>query len=111
MPIFTVEAVDAKGKRIKAEIDASNANDAITKLKAKGYKPTNVKEKGGQPAPDTKVTHAPPKEDGGGPPGPAGGGPPIAAVPMSKKGGGCCAAPNACTSSAWTTSPRRRSGS
>ena len=44
MPTFSVEAMDNKGKRIKADIDASSANDAIAKLKQKGYKPMNVKE-------------------------------------------------------------------
>lgn len=86
MPIFTVEAIDAKGKRIKAEIDASNPNDAITKLKAKGYKPTNVKEKAGAAPPP----EAPPAaKDGGGnhgAGGPAPGAPPVGAVP-AKKGG------------------------
>ncbi|HXX94351.1 MAG TPA: type II secretion system F family protein, partial [Planctomycetota bacterium] len=45
MPTFSVEAMDNKGKRIRADIDASSANDAIAKLKQKGYKPMNVKEK------------------------------------------------------------------
>ena len=45
MPTFTVEAMDNKGKRVKAEIDANSANDAIAKLKSKGYKPMNVKQK------------------------------------------------------------------
>ncbi len=64
MPTFSVEAIDAKGKRIKAEIDASSANDAITKLKAKGYKPTNVKEKTGGAAAEAPA--ASPAKDGGG---------------------------------------------
>ena len=50
MPTFSVEAMDNKGKRIKADIDASSANDAIAKLKQKGYKPMNVKEKAGSAA-------------------------------------------------------------
>jgi type IV pilus assembly protein PilC len=45
MPTFSVEAMDSKGKRIKADIDASSANDAIAKAKQKGFKPMNVKEK------------------------------------------------------------------
>ncbi len=52
MPTFTVEAMDSKGKRIKAEIDATSANEAIAKIRQKGYKPMNVKEKAdGQAAP------------------------------------------------------------
>ena len=50
MPTFTVEALNAEGKRIKADVDAASANEAIGKLKAKGYKPMNVKEKGAAPA-------------------------------------------------------------
>ena len=74
MPTFTVEAMDAKGKRIKTEIDAKSANDAIAAAKSKGYKPMNVKEKAGaslaaptatatpppQPAPGTGRAAAPP---------------------------------------------------
>ncbi|MFN3485012.1 MAG: hypothetical protein ACK44W_05970, partial [Planctomycetota bacterium] len=62
MPTFTVEAIDAKGKRIRADVDASSANEAIAKVKQKGYKPMNVKEK----------ATAPPAV----PPGPAPGTPP-----------------------------------
>src|SRR6187455_398332 len=82
MPTFTVEAMDAKGKRIKTEIDARSANDAIAAAKSKGYKPMNVKEKAGaapsaptatatpppQPAPGTARASAPPP-----PPPPTGG--------------------------------------
>jgi type IV pilus assembly protein PilC len=45
MPTFTVEAMDNQGKRVKAEIDATSANDAIAKAKQKGLKPMNVKPK------------------------------------------------------------------
>jgi type IV pilus assembly protein PilC len=68
MPTFTVEAMDGKGKRIKTDIDAPSANDAIAKLKSKGYKPMNVKEKAGhaaEPAPTASATATPP------PPGPS----------------------------------------
>ena len=61
MPTFTVEAMDGKGKRVKAEIDAASANDAIARLKSKGYKPMNVKEKAEAAAAPTKTaTAAPP---------------------------------------------------
>ena len=39
MPTFSVEAMDAKGKRIRTDIEAPSANDAIAKVKSKGYKP------------------------------------------------------------------------
>lgn len=60
MPTFTVEAMDAKGKRIRTDVDAASANEAIGKLKAKGYKPMNVKEKGGAAAPAAPAATATP---------------------------------------------------
>jgi type IV pilus assembly protein PilC len=63
MPTFSVEAMDAKGKRIRTDIEAPSANDAIAKVKSKGYKPMNVKEKGGaapEPAPTAAATATPP---------------------------------------------------
>ena len=47
MPKFTYEALDAKGKEVKAEIDALSSNEAISKLRNKGLFPTKVKAKGG----------------------------------------------------------------
>lgn len=46
MPKFTYEALDAKGKEIKSEIDALSSNEAISKLRNKGLFPTKVKAKG-----------------------------------------------------------------
>jgi type IV pilus assembly protein PilC len=87
MPTFSVEAMDNKGKRIKADIDASSANDAIAKLKQKGYKPMNVKEKAGSAAVATPpptpaaapASHAPPAR----PSAPA----PMSVVPTGGKSG------------------------
>ena len=82
MPTFTVEAMDAKGKRIKTDIEAGSANDAIAKVKSKGYKPMNVKEKAGAAAPAATATPPPTQAPGTGraaaappppPPPPAGG--------------------------------------
>ena len=44
MPTFTVEALNAEGKRIKADVDAASANEAIGKLKAwvHGWKQSHV---------------------------------------------------------------------
>ncbi len=42
---FTVEAVDAAGKKIKVDVEAASANEAISKMKGRGFKPLNVKEK------------------------------------------------------------------
>jgi type IV pilus assembly protein PilC len=44
---FTVEAVDSAGKKIKVDVEAASANEAITKIKGRGFKPVNVKEKAG----------------------------------------------------------------
>ncbi len=87
MPTFNVEAIDGKGKRIKAEIDAASANDAIVKLKQKGLKPMNVKEKAGAPA---AVATPPPTPAAGKPATGASGGPAatISAVPTSGKAPG-----------------------
>ncbi|HLY75588.1 MAG TPA: type II secretion system F family protein [Planctomycetota bacterium] len=62
MPTFTVEAMDAKGKRIKTEIDAKSANDAIAAAKSKGYKPMNVKEKAGSTPSAPAATATPPPQ-------------------------------------------------
>lgn len=45
MPIFTYEAVDNKGKKIKAEVEATSQADAMGKVQAQGLFPTNVQQK------------------------------------------------------------------
>ncbi len=47
MAIYAYEAVDNKGRKVKAEVEAANTQDAISKVHSMGYFPTNVKEKGG----------------------------------------------------------------
>ena len=59
MPIFTVEAIDTKGKRIRAEIDASSPNEAISKLKARGFKPTKINQKAESPDDGPAAVEAP----------------------------------------------------
>lgn len=82
MPTFTVEAMDSKGKRIRTDIDAASANDAIARMKSKGYKPMNVKEKAGAaPEPATATATPPPQQV----PGTQRAAPPIAAVPTGGK--------------------------
>ncbi len=84
MPTFTVEAMDSKGKRIRAEIEAANANDAIVKLKQKGYKPMNVKEKtaaAAQPPPPPAPAAAAPGGERPRKPAPA----PVSTVPTGGK--------------------------
>ncbi len=46
MPVYAYEAVDNKGRKVKAEVEAANTQDAISKVHSMGYFPTNVKEKG-----------------------------------------------------------------
>ena len=61
MPTFTVEGMDSKGKRVRADVDAASANEAIGKAKAKGLKPMNVKEKAAAaPAAAPAATETPP---------------------------------------------------
>src|SRR5437016_13793311 len=47
MATFTFEAVDSKGNKVKKEVDASDREDAMTKIKGMGLYPTKVKEKDG----------------------------------------------------------------
>ncbi|HUN82379.1 MAG TPA: type II secretion system F family protein [Phycisphaerae bacterium] len=47
MPIFQYEAMNAAGQEVKDEIDAPSSEDAIAKIRALGYFPTKVKQKGG----------------------------------------------------------------
>src|SRR5688500_3767359 len=45
MPSFTFEAVDGKGNKVKKDVDASDRDDAMAKIKGMGLFPTKVKEK------------------------------------------------------------------
>lgn len=45
MAVYTYEAVDSRGKKVKAEIEAASSQEAISKVHKMGYFPTNVKEK------------------------------------------------------------------
>jgi len=47
MASFTFEAVDAKGNKVKKEVDAEDRDDAMAKIKGMGLFPTKVKEAGG----------------------------------------------------------------
>ncbi len=80
MPTYTVEAMDNKGKRIKAEIEATSANDAIAKMKQKGFKPMNVREKADGRQAATPAVAPPPAGSGMGP-AQAGAAPAVAAIP------------------------------
>ena len=45
MPVYQFEAMNQAGQPQKGTIDASNSEDAIQRIKAKGYFPTSVREK------------------------------------------------------------------
>ena len=48
MALFVYEAVDRSGKTVKGQVEASNRDEALAKLRADGYYPTSVKQsKGG----------------------------------------------------------------
>ena len=45
MPVFTYEAMDAKGKPVKGTLpDVANQNEALSRLKEMGFFPTKVVE-------------------------------------------------------------------
>lgn len=46
MPVFKYDALDAKGKEVKAEIEALSNKEAISKIRKKGLIPTKVRSKG-----------------------------------------------------------------
>lgn len=50
MPTFTFEAMNSSGQEVRDEIDAGSSEEAIQKIRAKGYFPTKVKEKAGKKA-------------------------------------------------------------
>src|SRR5688500_3410187 len=45
MPTYAFEAMNSSGKEVKEEIDAANSDEAIAKIRGKGYFPTRIKEK------------------------------------------------------------------
>ncbi|MGQ3684064.1 MAG: type II secretion system F family protein [Candidatus Loosdrechtia sp.] len=44
MPVFQYNAVNAKGKTVKDKIEASGSDDAVVKIRALGYFPTDIRE-------------------------------------------------------------------
>ena len=46
MPVFKYEALDARGKEVRAEIEALSNKEAISKIRKKGLIPTKVRSKG-----------------------------------------------------------------
>lgn len=48
MPTFAFEAMNSSGQEVRDEIEANDSQEAIQKIRAKGYFPTKVKEKAGK---------------------------------------------------------------
>ena len=63
MPTFAFEAMNSSGQEVKEEIDAASSEEAIAKIRGKGYFPTKVREKaakkgGKKKAADTEVVQS-----------------------------------------------------
>lgn len=61
MPTFAYEAMNSSGQEVKDEIEAGSSEEAIAKIRQKGYFPTKVREKAGK----KKVAKKEKKEDTG----------------------------------------------
>src|SRR6266513_5435057 len=48
MPTYAFEAMNSSGQEVKDEIDASTSEEAIAKIRGKGFFPTKVREKAGK---------------------------------------------------------------
>ncbi len=59
MPVFAFEAMDAKGQKVKKEIEADSRDEALNKIRGLGYFPTKVKEKAGGGKGDGAAAAAP----------------------------------------------------
>lgn len=46
MPVYQFEAMNAQGQEVRDEIEASSQEDAVQKIRAMSYFPTNLREKG-----------------------------------------------------------------
>ncbi|HEX5242266.1 MAG TPA: hypothetical protein VFW23_03310, partial [Tepidisphaeraceae bacterium] len=45
MPTYAFEAMNSSGQEVKDEVDAASSEEAIAKIRGKGYFPTKVREK------------------------------------------------------------------
>jgi type IV pilus assembly protein PilC len=43
MALFNIDVLDTAGKKVRVQVDAANAQDAILKVKVRGYKPVSVR--------------------------------------------------------------------
>lgn len=59
MPTYSFEAMNSSGQEVKDEIEASSNDDAIAKIRAKGYFVTKVREKSGKKKVNKKSSAGP----------------------------------------------------
>jgi type IV pilus assembly protein PilC len=45
MPTYAFEAMNSSGQEVKDELDAADSQEAIAKIRQKGFFPTQVREK------------------------------------------------------------------
>ncbi len=50
MPTYAFEAMNSSGQEVKDEVDAASSEEAIAKIRGKGYFPTKVREKAAKKA-------------------------------------------------------------
>src|SRR5438067_7544142 len=50
MPTYAFEAMNSSGQEVKEDIEAASPDEAIQKIRGKGYFPTKVKEKAAKKA-------------------------------------------------------------
>ncbi|MCS7034770.1 MAG: type II secretion system F family protein [Phycisphaerae bacterium] len=60
MPIFAYEAMNSSGQEVKDEIEAASSEEAIAKIRGKGYFPTKVREKAAKKSVKKKQEEAAP---------------------------------------------------
>ncbi|GAB4156614.1 MAG: type II secretion system F family protein [Planctomycetota bacterium] len=64
MPVYNYDAVDARGRTIKGEVEADSREEAGAKLRQQGMFPTNVKLKSAGPATAMAIQQDTPKRGG-----------------------------------------------
>ncbi|MBN1510594.1 MAG: type II secretion system F family protein [Phycisphaerae bacterium] len=56
MPTFMFEAMNQAGEAVKDEVEAASNEDALARIRAMGYFPTRIRQKGGKKKPQTGTT-------------------------------------------------------
>src|SRR3954447_14178990 len=58
MPTYAFEAMNSSGQEVKEELEAASSEEAIAKIRGKGYFPTKVREKAAKKGAKTKKKSA-----------------------------------------------------